>query len=138
MEISMVQRQTKEIEELLSYFRSNSISKVFVVCGKSALKLKVWDMLSKSLSEIQIFMDFSTNPLLSEAVNGINIFNKKVYDAIIAIGGGSSIDVAKYIIASNKDIDNLKLNKLLYYSQAIYMILLYQLQQVVGVNQQSI
>lgn len=99
----MVQRQTKEIKELLSYFRSNSISKVFVVCGKSALKLEAWGMISKSLSEIQIFMDFSTNPLLSEAVNGIELFNKKAYDAIIAIGGGSSIDVAKYI---KTEVDN--------------------------------
>ena len=44
-----------------------------------------------------IFDDFTPNPLYEDVCKGIKLFNAKGCDTIIAVGGGSSIDVAKCI-----------------------------------------
>ncbi len=43
------------------------------------------------------FQNFSINPKLEDIENGIKLFSSKKYDVIIAIGGGSVIDIAKLI-----------------------------------------
>ena len=43
------------------------------------------------------FCDFQPNPTFENVANGIKAFNKSHCDAIIAVGGGSAIDVAKCI-----------------------------------------
>ena len=43
------------------------------------------------------FTDFGSNPLYENVCKGVNLFNKEKCDAIVAIGGGSAIDVAKCI-----------------------------------------
>lgn len=43
------------------------------------------------------FFDFTPNPLYEQVENGIEIFNAECCDAIVAVGGGSTIDVAKCI-----------------------------------------
>lgn len=55
------------------------------------------------------FSDFSTNPKYEDVVKGIGIFNKNKFDLVIAIGGGSSIDMAKLICSlSNSNISDYK------------------------------
>ena len=43
------------------------------------------------------FTGFQPNPVYENIVNGIKVFNENCCDAIIAVGGGSAIDVAKCI-----------------------------------------
>lgn len=43
------------------------------------------------------FTDFTPNPLYEQVVMGVEIFNSESCDMIVAIGGGSAIDVAKCI-----------------------------------------
>ena len=43
------------------------------------------------------FYNFNTNPQLDDLTKGINLFKESNYDCIIAIGGGSTIDMAKLI-----------------------------------------
>jgi alcohol dehydrogenase class IV len=43
------------------------------------------------------FDGFGTNPTFSQVNDGLLLFNKCKYDSIIAIGGGSAIDLAKVI-----------------------------------------
>jgi len=43
------------------------------------------------------FNDFTPNPLYSDVCKGVKLFNDEGCDAIIAVGGGSTIDVAKCI-----------------------------------------
>ena len=47
--------------------------------------------------EIFRFQDFQPNPLYENVQNGVKQFRKEHCDAIIAVGGGSAIDVAKCI-----------------------------------------
>ena len=43
------------------------------------------------------FTDFSPNPLYEQVCEGVKIFNQEDCDMIVAVGGGSAIDVAKCI-----------------------------------------
>ena len=81
------------------WFTKNS--KVMLVCGNSINKLKINDYLQgikQSLGvEVVRFSDFTPNPDYSSVVKGVELFRKNNCDAIIAVGGGSAIDVAKCI-----------------------------------------
>lgn len=55
---------------------------------------EIKDLRGKVVAE---FTDFQPNPLYENVVNGIKVFNENRCDAIIAVGGGSAIDVAKCI-----------------------------------------
>ncbi len=43
------------------------------------------------------FVDFSSNPRYEQVVEGVKIFNDNHCDMVVAVGGGSAIDVAKCI-----------------------------------------
>ena len=43
------------------------------------------------------FVDFSPNPLYEQVVEGVKAFNENKCDMVVAVGGGSAIDVAKCI-----------------------------------------
>ena len=74
---------------------------IFAVCDES---IKFLDSINTRLTElektgVQIirFSDFQPNPLYESVVNGVDLFRKNRCDSIIAIGGGSAMDVAKCI-----------------------------------------
>jgi len=46
-----------------------------------------------------IYSDFSSNPNFEDCSKAIRYFNNRLYDGVIAIGGGSAMDLAKVIIA---------------------------------------
>lgn len=56
-----------------------------------------------------VFTDFHPNPDLEDTINGQRLFLKERCDGIISIGGGSSIDTAKAIIARIWSEDDEKL-----------------------------
>lgn len=45
----------------------------------------------------ELFDDFGTNPTFSQVNNGVYLFHKDKHDSIIAVGGGSAIDLAKVV-----------------------------------------
>ena len=73
-------------------------NKVLFVCDSS---IQFLDNFNKKLNTIDIsmvrFSDFKPNPLYESVVNGVRIFKDENCDSIIAVGGGSAIDVAKCI-----------------------------------------
>ena len=85
------------------YIRDKGIKKLMLVCGKSAHKQDVYEYL-KQLSEalelsIVYFEEFEPNPTYDSVVNGTLLFREVGCDGIVAVGGGSAIDVAKCIKA---------------------------------------
>ncbi len=95
-------------EELDKYLIQNSIKRVLLVCDASIKFLKLNDYfnnLQKRLGiEVMRFSDFQSNPLYESVVEGVKVLQQGGCDAIIAVGGGSSIDVAKCIkLYSNMD-----------------------------------
>lgn len=74
--------------------------KVLLVCDES---IKFLESFNRKLGEIAApmvrFSDFQPNPLYESVVKGVGIYRKENCDSIIAVGGGSAIDVAKCIKA---------------------------------------
>lgn len=69
--------------------------KLFLVCGNSFDRLEFADYI-KGLEPIR-FGNFRPNPLYEEVLDGVEVFNNSGCDTILAVGGGSAIDVAKSI-----------------------------------------
>jgi len=74
--------------------------KIFLVMGKgsySASGAKAYlDDILKGYMVCQ-FCDFSVNPKVEDVGHGITIFETEQFDIVLAVGGGSSIDMAKLI-----------------------------------------
>jgi alcohol dehydrogenase class IV len=45
----------------------------------------------------ELFDDFGTNPTFSQVNSGVYLFQKERHDSIVAVGGGSAIDLAKVV-----------------------------------------
>lgn len=71
---------------------------VLLVCDEA---IKFLEKFNKKLSEIKTriiyFSDFQPNPLYESVVEGVKVFRKEHCDSIVAVGGGSAMDVAKCI-----------------------------------------
>jgi len=75
-------------------------SSIILVKGKRSYQQSgAAGLLSSVLQQYSVteFTEFSQNPQWSEVLSGIEIWREKKPDLIIAIGGGSSIDIAKII-----------------------------------------
>lgn len=80
------------------------VSKLLFVHGKSYSKLQLDDLLDLKVDYVE-FTEFTPNPDVVDINKGLDIFLKENCDAILVIGGGSAIDVAKTIkLYSGKDI----------------------------------
>lgn len=87
----------------ISYLMSKAMEKrLFIVCGENVKKnILMPQLMEAEVSELTIFSDFSPNPKWEQIQNGKKAFEelsqKGIVDAIVSIGGGSCIDVAKMI-----------------------------------------
>lgn len=86
---------------LEEYWKEKAIHKVFLVCGKSFNRLPIAAGIYSSAYcnavEVVRFQDFSPNPRYEQVVEGVSLFLQTECDAILAVGGGSAMDVAKCI-----------------------------------------
>ena len=71
--------------------------KVLLVSDTSLPFLDIKKYFDDRVERFVKFDDFQPNPLYESVVKGVNLFRKTGCDAIIAVGGGSAIDVAKCI-----------------------------------------
>lgn len=80
------------------YLSESKTKNVLLVCGNFFDSLPIAVHL-KSLTGIQFvrFCDFSPNPDYESVEKGVEIFKNGNFDLIMAVGGGSAIDVAKCI-----------------------------------------
>lgn len=73
-------------------------NKVLLICDDS---IKFLDGFNKKISKFSTlivrFSDIQPNPLYESVVQGVQLFREEMCDSIIAVGGGSAIDVAKCI-----------------------------------------
>lgn len=88
----------------LSYLKTiledENPSSIFLVTGKKSYHdsgaQKVLEPLLQNY-QVTSFSDFSVNPQLEDVKKGISLFKKKNSELVIAVGGGSVIDIAKSI-----------------------------------------
>ena len=72
--------------------------KLFLVIDSSYPFLNIKDAIEALPVEEKVkFSDFTPNPLYEQVCNGIELFESSHCDTILAVGGGSAIDVAKCI-----------------------------------------
>ena len=77
------------------------ITKPLFVTDKDLIYLpfiqKILNEIKSKFKELKIFSNFSGNPIGENVDEGVNEFKKNNCDGVIAIGGGSAIDVGKAI-----------------------------------------
>lgn len=71
--------------------------KVFLVCDSSFPYLNIKNDIENIGVPHVVFSDYSSNPVYEDVCKGIDLFQITKCDTIMAVGGGSSIDVAKCI-----------------------------------------
>ena len=87
-------------EKLRKFLEDNKVRRIFLVTGgKSYASSGAERMFGEVLSRYQAarFNDFSPNPKLEDVERGIKVFREGKCDAVVAVGGGSTIDMAKLI-----------------------------------------
>lgn len=85
------------IQALFHYLEKCKTKKVFLVCDNAFPFLKLSKELEKCPIPHVIFDQFTPNPLYEDVCRGVELFRKEGCDTIVAVGGGSTIDVAKCI-----------------------------------------
>ena len=87
--------------EFDQWIQENDCKRILMVCDGS-----IWHMdgFNKHLEEVEKtgvemigFRDFKPNPLYESVVKGVALFREEQCDSIMAVGGGSAMDVAKCI-----------------------------------------
>lgn len=92
------------LKELNKELTDLGVSKLLFVHGNSFNKLPIKESIKLEVPYIE-FTDFTPNPDIADAKKGLELFTKEGCNAILAIGGGSAMDVAKCIkYYSEKDI----------------------------------
>lgn len=81
-------------KDLKEYMRSKGVKRPLLVCGNSFDKLPLVDIFD---FEYTRFSGFSPNPLYEQCMDGVRVYKESKCDGIIAVGGGSAMDVAKCI-----------------------------------------
>ncbi len=81
------------------WIENQHVDTLMLVCDTSLPYLKIKDYFENLEKKIQIirFDDFQPNPLYESVVKGVSEYRRAGCNAIIAVGGGSAIDVAKCI-----------------------------------------
>jgi alcohol dehydrogenase class IV len=93
------------IRNLQIFLNEKKPKSIFLVTGKKSYsKCGAQDKLLPILKSYNFtrFYDFEENPKIEDVEKGVNIFNEYRCDLIIAVGGGSVIDIAKLINFFNK------------------------------------
>lgn len=96
-------------EELAPEIKNRGFKKAFVVTDKSLAECgvinKVTDVLEKAGIPFEVYSEVKPNPTIKNVTDGIEACKKSGADVIVAVGGGSSIDIAKgiSIVMTNPD-----------------------------------
>lgn len=90
-----MQRILKGINSLGEALKGST--KVLLVCDSSFPFLSIKDDIEQMEMPYVVFDQFTPNPLYEDVYKGVDLFQNTKCDTILAVGGGSSLDVAKCI-----------------------------------------
>ena len=107
-EIEMWDYKTQKIIKVSEYLlplknklRKLNSSKPFIVVDRF-----LSSDIKKKLPNVVVFSKFTSNPKYEEMLDGLKLFKESGCDAIVSVGGGSCIDVAKVIkLSINADLN---------------------------------
>ena len=84
-------------EELSHALAERKLKKLLLVCGGSYDRLGIREEIEALPATLVRFSGFSSNPKYEEVCEGVRLFRAKNCDGVLAIGGGSAMDVAKCV-----------------------------------------
>lgn len=93
----MKQTIVQGINQLPEIIEAVNCKKLFLVIDSSFPFLNIKDNIEALKIAKVNFSDFTPNPLYEQVCKGIDLIKTEACDAILAVGGGSAIDVAKCI-----------------------------------------
>ena len=88
------------IENLERILKLESFRNIFLITGRKSFEnTKIKELIYNSLKGVEFFRfnDFTPNPKIEDIEKGLGLFQSGNYDVIIAVGGGSVIDMGKCI-----------------------------------------
>ena len=90
------------VEELPAYLKTHALQKPLVVTDPTIAGLgffkKIVSAIDNAGLAAEVFYDIHKNPVKSDVYKGTEVFDAAGCDAIIGIGGGAAIDVARAIL----------------------------------------
>ena len=93
----MSQKIINGIDKLPGILQEVGCQKLFLVIDSSYPFLNIKDAIEALMVEKVKFTEFTPNPLYEQVCKGIELLKESECEAILAVGGGSAIDVAKCI-----------------------------------------
>jgi len=88
----------QRINEIQKACKSLNIQKPLIVTDSGILKTDIIKKINSSLNtKANIFSDVQSNPTGNNVELGVTYFNSNAHDGVIAVGGGSGMDVGKGI-----------------------------------------
>lgn len=93
----IIKTSTEYLIPLKTRLRKINSIKPFIVVDRF-----LSEEIERKMPNAVAFSKFTSNPKYEEMIEGLNLFKKSECDAIVSIGGGSCIDVAKVIRLSIK------------------------------------
>jgi alcohol dehydrogenase class IV len=89
-------------KELDGYLATNNITKPLIVTDGTVAQLDFFKSMVSGLKKknlsVEVFSDIHKNPVKSDVYNGATVYDETQRDAIIGIGGGAALDVARAIV----------------------------------------
>lgn len=112
----IVLKASKGYSQLDAYLEKINTKSIFLVCGKSFRLLniaKYFEDITERLGiDVIQFSDFQPNPLYESVEKAVKLYKDSKCDSIVAVGGGSALDVAKCVkLYSNMDDSKNYLNQ---------------------------
>jgi len=86
------------VKDIESACNNLNIKKPLIVTDPGILKTNIISKVNKSLTnDAVVYSDVQGNPTGSNVMNGVKVFHLGKHDGVIAVGGGSGMDVGKGI-----------------------------------------
>ena len=89
-------------KELDGYLATNNITKPLIVTDGTVAQLDFFKSMVSGLKKtnlsVEVFSDIHKNPVKSDVYKGATVYDETHRDAIIGIGGGAALDVARAIV----------------------------------------
>ncbi len=102
------------IQEIVPEVKNGGYKHIFVATDPDLIRFgvskKVTDLLDEAGIEYTVYSEIKPNPTIQNVKDGVKAFKECGADAIIAIGGGSSMDTAKAIgiIINNPEFEDVR------------------------------
>ena len=91
---------TGAIQNISEILKSINSKNIFLVRGKSSYETSGAEKLLEEMLKgynVNYFSDFTENPKLTDVIKGMDSFIETQSDTVLAVGGGSVIDIAKSV-----------------------------------------